>query len=234
VEKLLHDMDECNIDQALVMSYPYASNKFLSTIVKSHPRRLIGFARVTNPRDGTDSVRELEIAINELGLKGLKLLPECQAFSPADREILPLIRRASELDVPILIHSAPGYLGSGYFTYSLPEHFDILKKRVPEANLIIGHMGGPRFWDLLTIAPRQGIYLDTSLTLPTIVNLLGIDFATRFIRRIGVDNVLFGTDWVGSLMQIREQQSILKRMRFTKIEKEKILGNNIGNIIGLN
>lgn len=231
VDRLLQDMDECHVDRALVMAFHFASNEFLSKAVKAHPSRLVGFAWVTNPRDEYNSVRELDRAVSELGLKGLKLHPGTQAFNPADLEILPIIRRAAELNVPILIHTYPW--PPGYFHHNLPEHIDTLKKRVPEATIIIAHMGGPRFLDLLTIAPQPGIYVETSHALPMIADLFGIDFVTRFLRKIGVDNVVFGSDWWGSIKMIETPMKLIQKMDLKREEKEKILGENIRKVMGL-
>ena len=77
VDRLLHDMEECQVDQALVMPIiDWVSNESLSELVKAHPARLVGFDWVTNPRDGDESVRHLDKAVNELGLRGLKLHPD--------------------------------------------------------------------------------------------------------------------------------------------------------------
>jgi len=230
VNRLLHDMDECHVDRALVMAVAgVASNKFLSKVVKVHPKRLVGFAWVTNPRTN-QSVGELEKAVNELGLKGLKLHPGLQAFTPADQEIIPLIKRAAELNVPILIHTAPW--PPGYFYNCLPEHIDILKKRVPKATIIIAHMGYQRFLDLLLcIAPLSGVYVETSWGLTMIADLFGIDFATRYIRRIGVDNVIFGSDWMGTNEEMNDQLSLIQKMSLTREEREKILGENIRRVL---
>lgn len=233
VDRLLRDMDECQVDQALVMAIiDWVSNESLSELVRAHPTRLVGFAWVTNPRDGDESVRQLDKAVNELGLRGLKLHPDAQGFSTADPEIVPLIRRAAELDIPILIHSHPGIMGvPGHFHSDLPEHFDTLKKRVPEATLIVGHMGGVRFLDLLTIAGQQGVYVETSWTLTMIADLFGIDFATRFIRRLGVDNVLYGSDWFGPHKEMSNQLSLIEKMDLTPEERGKILGGNIRRVL---
>ena len=231
VNRLLHDMDECHVNQALVMAVAgVASNEFLSKVVKTHPKRLVGFAWVTNPRNKDQSIRELNQAVNELGLKGLKLHPGLQAFTPADQEILPLIKRAAELNVPILIHTAPW--PPGYFYNCLPEHIDILKKRVPKATIIIAHMGYQRFLDLLfCIAPLPGVYAETSWGLTMIADLFGIDFATRYIRRIGADNVIFGSDWMGTINEMNDQLNLIQKMSLKREEKEKILGENIRKVL---
>jgi len=230
VNKLLSDMDECRVDKACVVAFPeIASNEFLSKVVKSHPDRLVGFVWVNNPRT-SQSVKELEKAVNELGLKGLKLHPGIQGFSPADPEIVPLIRKAAELNVPIFIHMYP-YPPHGDFHNCLVEHIPLLWKRVPKATILIGHMGFPRFLDLLTIALLPGVYAETSWGLTTMADLYGINFSTKFIRRIGADNIVFGSDWCGTNNERKAQLSIIQKMRLTREEKEKILGENIRKVL---
>lgn len=231
VNQLLSDMDDCRVDKACVVAFRgVASNAFLSKVVKSHPKRLVGFAWIDNPRVHR-SVKELEKTVKEMGLKGLKLHPGVQGFTPADPEILPLIRRASELNVPIFIHMAP-FQPHGDYHNCLVEHIYVLWKRVPEATILIGHMGLQRFLDLLPIGLMQSkIYVETSWGLTIIADLYGIDFATKFIRRIGVDKVVFGSDWVGANNERKAQLSIIQKMSLTREEKEKILGENIRKVL---
>ena len=235
VNLLLHDMDEHQVDKAIVMAFPgILSNKFLSKVAKEHPKRLIGFASVTNPKDENESVRQLKKAVNELGLKGLKLHPDCHSFSPADPEIIPLIQCAADLGIPVLIHLFPGVMIRGYFHHNLPEHIDTLKKHVPEAKIIIAHTGGPRFLDLLTIGQIPGVYVETSWGLTLIAELFGIDFAARFIRIIGIDNIIFGSDWCGTPHnETHAQLSLIQKMNLRNEEKKKILGGNIMRVLGI-
>jgi len=132
VDRLLRDMDECQVDQALVMPLgDWVSNESLSEMVRACPARLIGFAWVTDPRDGNESVRQLDNAVNELGLRGLKLHPDAQNFSPADPEIVPLISAAAELGIPILTHSHPGlWRVPGHFCSNLPEHLVLQRENL--------------------------------------------------------------------------------------------------------
>jgi len=64
-----------------------------------------------------------------------------------------------------------------------------------------------------------------------IADLYGIDFATRFIRRIGVDKVVFGSDWMGTNNERKAQLGVIEKMNLTREEKEKILGENIRNVL---
>ena len=234
VESLIEDMNSRNIDTALVMGFPeLVSNKELSEMMKKYPKRIIGFTGVFDPKK-PDSVKELEYAVTKLGLKGLKLHPDCHSFSPDEVEIVPLIKKAAELGVPTLIHSYPGNMRRGYFR-AAPETVDELKKHVPEADIIIAHMGYPRYLDLLTLAQIPGVYVETCMGLTSIAELHGLEFTARYLRMVGVDNVLFGSDWVGKEvgMEQQKQLDLINKLDLTREEKDKILGGNAAKLLKL-
>ena len=85
--------------------------------------------------------------------------------------------------------------------------------------------------DLLTITRLPGVYAETSHTLMMIADLYGIDFAARFIRSLGVENVLYGSDWWGPPKLMSNQLSPLRKMDLNAEEKDKILGGNIQEIL---
>ncbi len=233
IDLLLEDMEERGVDRALVMGFPeMITNEQLSELVKKHPDKITGFTGVRDPKS-EDAIQELDHSVKALGLKGLKLHPDCHSFSPSDRAIVPLIRRAAELDVPTLIHSYPWGLRRGYFGIATPDTIDDLKAHVPEATIIIGHMGYPRYLDLLTLAQIPGVFVETSWGLTSIAELHGLDFTVRFIRMIGVDNVLFGSDWIGKQvgMEQEKQLELINKLDLTREERDKILGENISKIL---
>jgi len=235
IEYLLEDMDTREIDKAIVMGFPeMITNQELSDIVKKYPKRIIGFAGVYDPKS-EQAVQDLTKAIKELGLQGLKLHPDCHSFSPSDEEIIPLIECATELDVPVLIHSYPGGIRRGYFGKTSPETIDDLKANVPDATIIIGHMGFPRYLDLLTVAQIPGVFVESSWCLTSIAELHGLEFTAKYLRMIGIDNVLFGSDWIGGQvgMEQERQLEIITKLDLSREEKEKILGGNISEILDL-
>jgi len=231
VDRLLQDMNENNIDKAFACAMNgVVTNEYLSKVVREHNSRIVGFAWIDNPLDKTKSVETLETAVSELGLRGLKLHPGIQNFSPADPRIYPLIRKAAELKIPIFIHMTPWPLGT--FDNHKPEYVDTLKKNVPDATIIVGHMAWQRFMDLLTLVWESGIYVETSHGLSMIADLYGVDFAERLTRRLGVDKVVFGSDWTGSSSRMRkENMDLINKMNLTWEEKEKILGENIRKVL---
>ena len=229
-EKLIQAMDEHQINKAIAIASDALSNEALSEIIKKHPKRLKGFA-YTHPLD-PDSETQLEKAVNKLGLIGLKLVPDFQDFSMGDPRIIPLLEKAVELDIPVMVHSAPGLI-KGHYNQSLPEHFDALKREIPDLVLIISHLCYPKFLDLLNIVPKEGVYVDTSTTLPWIIDLCGVDFTSRFIRRIGAESVIFGSDWWGQSSEMKIQIESIMKLNLAQSEKDLILGDNISNLLNL-
>jgi len=230
---LLRDMDKNHIQKAVVMAFPgLLSNEFLAELIKQHPKRLIGFASVPNPKKTDEAIKILKKAVRELGLRGLKLHPDCHRCSPADPEVRPLMECAADLDIPVLIHSFAGGMIRGCYEHNLPQNIDMLKSYVPGLKAIVAHIAGPRFLDLLTIGQIPGVFVETSWGLALISNLFGNDFLTQFIRNVGIDKFVFGSDWSGTPHPAtKDQLDLIQNLNLTEEEKRKILGENIAKIL---
>ncbi|UCG29906.1 MAG: amidohydrolase family protein, partial [candidate division WOR-3 bacterium] len=98
--------------------------------------------------------------------------------------------------------------------------------------VIIAHVAGPRFMDLLTIGQIPGVFVETSWGLTLLADLFGIDFVTQFIRNVGVDNFIFGSDWSGTPHPaMKEQLELIQKLNLTEAEKKKILSENIAKVL---
>jgi hypothetical protein len=93
-KEFLELMDTYSIDQAWVFTLdglffdPQPHNDFLREFCDHEPERLIPFCTV-HPRY-PNAVEELRRAILDLGMKGVKMHPWTQAFSPMDRFMDPI------------------------------------------------------------------------------------------------------------------------------------------------
>ena len=138
------------------------SNDYVAEIASAHPEQFIGFASV-DPHKGEQAVEELERAVGELGLKGLKLHPIHQAFFPSDEAFRPLFDKCEELGVPVLIHS--GYAAAGAGTpggggfklkYARPiPCIDDLAADHPDLTIIMAHPAWPWVDEQVAVAPPQ-------------------------------------------------------------------------------
>ncbi len=249
-EKLLEFMDETSIDVGVILPIaPYVSNDFVYKLVSYEPRRLIGFASVVpNPAD--IAVKELRRAVEDLGLKGLKLHPGMQGFCIRHPHVVKVLRAAGELGIPVVIHAIKGDLSTLYFKstgeHVLPtpdriEDFDLLPVLAPETKIVYAHMGGLfGFREFMAIAAgHPNVYLDTSYSLITIVDEIGTKRLSVYIKHLGADKFIFGSDHIIGLtpdwLSAKKQIEIIKSLPgLSDKEKELILSGNAVKLLKIN
>ena len=173
------------------------SNDYISEIVTSYPGRFIGFAAI-DPWQEKKSVEELERAVKDLSLKGLKLHPVQQAFYPNDEKFYPLYEKAMDLNIPVLFHSGMAASGSGMaggggmkLKYSAPiPGMDDVAADFPNLTVIMAHPGWPWIEEQIAVAlHKPNVYLDLSGWLPRYIPKQLIDEANTRLQ----DKVLFGS-----------------------------------------
>ena len=202
-DKLVAQMDDAGInktvilpqDLGLAMGEPKVpveeQNKAYSEVQKKHPDRVIAFAGVDPRRPG--AVELMERAINEWGLKGIKLHPGTGYF-PDEKEVYKFFEKISNLNVPILIHSG---LWPGISKTCDPIHFDNILLNFPNLKIIAAHLG--RGWQSLLFemgAHRPNLFTDFSGW--QLVSQQHYDVFCQNLRfaltAFGPGRVLFGSD----------------------------------------
>ena len=174
-------------------------NDYVAETVAAYPDVLLGFASV-DPRKGDAAVVELERAVTEMGLRGLKLHPIHQAFFPDDPKFTPLFAKAEELGIPVLMHS--GYAAAGANTpggggfelaYSRPiPHVDSLAARHPRLTIIMAHPAWPWIQEQIAVAMHKpNVFIDLSGWAPRYIPKELIAEAGGRLR----NKVLFGSDY---------------------------------------
>ncbi|RLG82816.1 MAG: hypothetical protein DRO18_08440 [Thermoprotei archaeon] len=241
-ERLIEFMYESGIDVAVILPIaPYIPNDYVYKVVSYEPKRLVGFASVVpNPADV--AISELRRAIKDLGLKGLKLHPGIQGFCIRHPHVVKVLKEAGELGIPVVIHAMKGDLSTLYFKstkeHTLPtpdriEDYDLLPALAPETTIIYAHMGGLfGFREFMCLAAgHPNIYLDTSYSLVTIVEEIGADRLSTYIKHLGADKFVFGSDHIIGLtpkwLSAKRQIDIIKTLPgLSDEEKELILSGN--------
>ena len=214
-------MDEYGIDKACINYWaiyhaPDEGNDYIAEFVKRYPDRLIGFACIV-PRWYKTAVQEVERAVNELDMKGLKLHPTANAWHANSPLVYPVIEKAIELNLPMLFHS-------GKDEYSHPHNLGELAKRYPEAVFIMGHMGEEAVIEGIEVARQyENIFLDTTGS----YNLYRI--LHRAIDRVGEDRIVFGSDFPAynpgpEIAKVRD-------VGLTDRQVEKIMGENMARLL---
>jgi predicted TIM-barrel fold metal-dependent hydrolase len=178
---------------------PPVTNDFIASCVEAHPDTFLGFASV-DPLQGATAAKELERAIRELHLRGLKLHPPAQGFRPDDREIAyPIFETAAALRIPVTVHTGTTGLGAGmpgggglHLEYSRPMLLDAVAADFPDLQIVMAHPAYPWQDEQLAIAlHKTNTWIDLSGWSPR-------RFAPELVRNIKgalQDRVLFGTDY---------------------------------------
>jgi len=120
------------------------------------------------------------------------------------------------------------------------EDFDLLPVLAPETALIYAHMGGLfGFREFMTIAASHpNVYLDTSYSLVTIAQEIGIQRLSVYIKHLGADKFIFGSDHIIGLtpewLSARKQIEIIMSMQeLRREERELILSENAKKLLGI-
>lgn len=249
-EKLVEFMDKSGIDVGVILPIaPYVPNDYVYKVVSYEPRRLVGFTSVVpNPADL--AIKELRRAVEDLGLKGLKLHPDIQGFYILHPHVIKVLRVDGDLGVPVVLHTMKGDLSTLYFKpveeHILPspnkvEDFDLLPILAPKTTLVYAHMGGLfGFREFMAIAAgHPNVYLDTSYSLITITDEIGTKRFSTYIKHLGAHKLIFGSDHIIGLtpnwLSAKKQIEIIKNMpELTNEEKELILRKNAEKLLKMN
>lgn len=221
------------VDRAVVLPIaPEVSNDFIADACRTYPDELIGFASV-EPLKGKSAIEQFEEAIVHLGLKGLKLHPRRQGFGQADFEqIVPLIKKAADLMVPVLIDAFP--YGQSVFKTHAVQLVNDLAVVVPRAKLILAHAGGYQLFDALMVAKSNPyVFLDISLT-PLYFRGTSVENDLGFvIRKMGAERIIYGSDHpdIPILTAFEQMMEVLDHYGLTTTQVDAILGNNLVELL---
>src|SRR5207247_2382502 len=97
-------------------------NDYIAALVRQHPDTFIGMSAVNPRHRGVKAaVDELERAITNLRLSGLKLYPMYDHWAPNDRDLaFPIFAKAAELDIPVMVHLSTTPVGDTVLLYGWP------------------------------------------------------------------------------------------------------------------
>lgn len=206
-------------------------NRWTCEMAKEHPE-LIAFPTVDPLMPVDEMVAEVE-AFRPLGAKGIKIHPAEGRFFPRDERLWPVYAKAQELGLPIISHGGQFMMYSAV-PYTQPTNFEPILESFPKLKLVIAHMGHG-YWDesVFLAEKYSNVYFDTSAVVSSVedVQVLTDEGAADLIRRLGVDRVMFGSDypWFNPAMDLKR----FLRLPLTPAEKGKVLGENARRILGV-
>lgn len=217
-------------------------NDLLARVVRRHPDRFTGMAHhPLAPGAGA----ELRRAVDQLGLRGYKLLgplTEIPFEDPAVRDVWEVL---AERRLPALIHF--GYLGRGGGVVAHPRMSPLslfeVARDFPEIPFVIPHFGAGYWQDLLALCwSLPNIYVDTSGSnqwirwMPYPLTLE--DLFRKAFETIGPERVLFGTDSAAfprgfSERYLQDQLRAAYTLNLPEEDVALVFGGNAARLFGL-
>lgn len=184
-----------------------------------------------HPDDPTPEEHLLQI--QQSGLYGIKLHPDYQQTFIDDPKYIRILQQCVKLNLPVVIHSG---VDDGF-----PETVHCTPKRIlhmleqiygdtrPKKPLIVlAHGGANRMYEqVLSLLCGQPVYFDISF----ILSYIAPDLLMQIIRKHGVENILFATDfpWSDPAADI----AFVNRLPLTQAEKDCIFWKNAQTLLHL-
>jgi uncharacterized protein len=192
--------------------------------VDAHPDQLIGFMSLDPTQNAWE--RELRVGHQELGLRGIKLMPMYAGFRPDEEWLSPLWKYAQQHQLPVLLHTGTTFISQAPLECTLPRHLDPVATRYPELRLILAHLGHPYEGECVAVIRKHpNVYADVSALHYRPFQLY---HSLMLVQEYGVwDKVLFGTDYPfttvkASIDGIRGLNGMLEGTALPRLETESI------------
>ena len=234
-------------------------NDYVSQLTVDHPDRFAGLATLPL-QDIPASIDELERCIAQLGLKGAMIGDHVNGRTFDDPAFMPFWKACEQLGAMILIHQGgPTIVSPRSSKYHLPNTIGNLADRAvtyaafvyggvmdtcPDLRICLSHGGGytcfgigrmDRGWQVRPEA-RGNISQPPSAYLNRFYydTITHNEEALRYIiDRVGVDRVLFGTDWPYDMCIDWPVSWIMGLESLSAEEKEMILWRNLEGLLGI-
>ncbi|MCB1232195.1 MAG: amidohydrolase [Verrucomicrobiae bacterium] len=202
----------------------WVDDSYVANYVGQHPDTLIGFLSLDPTQPGWED--ELRHGHEELGLKGVKLLPMYAGFKINDPSLDPLWDYAKEKNLPVLLHTGTTFIRQAPLECTFPHLIEPVALKYPEVKFILAHLSHP--WEgecIVTIRKHPNVFTDISALHYRPYQLYQ---SLMLVQEYGVwDKVLFGTDYPfttvnASIDGVRKLNDMLDGTSLPRLDPEAI------------
>ena len=195
VSTTIQSMDAAGVSLSLISAWEAPRNSMISNdevagFVSEAPDRLVGIGSVDISKP-MQAVAEVKRCVNELGFKGIRVLPWLWELPPTDRLFYPVYTACCDLGVPFCTqigHTGPLMSSE----VGRPIYLDRVALDFPDLTIVGGHIGYPWTDEAIAVATKHAnVYIDTSAyTIPRYPTQL-----LEYLKTNGRSKVLFGTNY---------------------------------------
>lgn len=157
-------------------------NNFILSQMEAHDC-FVAFGTV---HAGMENLMDEVARIQTMGLKGIKLHPDCQHFDINDPRLFPVYEEIQG-KLPMMIH-----MGDENFNYSHPSRLRHVLELFPKLQVCAAHFGGYSMYeDALKLLHDKDCIMDVSSSLM----FMDRGMPERYINIYGAERMAFGTDY---------------------------------------
>lgn len=212
---------------------PHELNERLANMVQRNSGRILcGFGCV-DPRNTMGAVREVDRAVNELGLRGIVFEPGFLEISPVDPRCYPVYAKCVELGVPVGLHTGINFSSHGPLEYERPLLIDRIARDFPDLTIICHHGGWPWPHEAAALAWKyKNVYLEFGAISPRYQAAGaggGWGDIAHLMDTVLRDQVLFGTDW--PMMHYDRVMEELDLLGLREASRTAYLGGNAERLL---
>jgi len=198
-------------------------NTWTCRVARENPN-LIPFINLDPLMNEQAVITEIKDKVDNQGAKGIKLHPGVQFFYPNDRRLWPIYQSAQEFGLPVISHA-------GTFAtpvqYAQPKNFEEVLAAFPSLTLVMAHLGMGFFEESKSLAKTYpNLQFDCCAIIGHNETRGGLsdEALTALIREIGVERVMFGSDfpWLDPASSLER----LLKLDFSEQEKQLLLAEN--------
>jgi predicted TIM-barrel fold metal-dependent hydrolase len=139
----------------------WVPDRYVADFVARAPNQLIGFAACdpTQP----ECMDELRQAVEQFGLRGVKMMPMYAGFDPRDPRCEAIYAYCEARGLPILFHTGTTFVRAAPLGFTRPWLWDEVAIRHPELHMVLAHVGHPFCEEcLVVIRKHPHVYADIS------------------------------------------------------------------------
>jgi uncharacterized protein len=202
----------------------WVDDRYVADYVAQAPDRLVGFLSVDPTQDGWQD--ELRFGHQELGLRGIKLLPMYAGFFPQDEQLDPLWHYASQHNLPVLLHTGTTFIAQAPIECTLPRHLDVAARRFPDCRIILAHLGHPYEGECVAVIRKHAnVYADLSALYYRPFQLYQ---SLMLVQEYGVwHKLLFGTDYPfttvnGTVEGLQRLNDMLEGTQLPRLDRDQL------------
>jgi len=213
-------------------------DSYVADYVATEPDRLIGFLSLDPTQEGWQD--ELRHGHQQLGLRGIKLMPMYAGFRPDETRLDSLWEYATEHALPVLLHTGTTFLAQAPLECTLPRHLDRVAIQFPDVRIIAAHLGHPYEPECVALIRKHPhVYADVSALHYRPYQLYN---SLILVQEYGVwDKLLFGSDYpfttvdasIDGLRNLNQQVEGTRLPRLDEQQIEALIHRESLEILGL-